>query len=271
MDSATGFDPAKPGLPRLYDFLLGGKDNFGPDRELARKLTEIDPGLPARAALNRQFLSCAVKRAAEDGVGQFADLGCGYPCQYWPPLHDAAREVIPGARFLYTDRDPVAVSHVRALQATGPGLAAVRADLADPAAVLGDGEAAGVIDLAQPMGVILGSVAPYLPPDVFRAAVEAWKGLAAPGSWLILSVPVYDDLQLAAKLGEACEPHQFWAHTPDMIRSYFGGLDAVHPGVCEARRWMARISAPPAPQPAYILAGAGVKPLPRRVSTRRRV
>ena len=135
--------------PGAYDALLGGKDNFTVDRELAGQLLSVNPGMEQWARDNRAFVVAAAARAArEGGIAQFLDLGAGLPTR--PAVHDAVRKVNPSARVAYVDFDPVAVVHSRALLAKGDGLAAFQADLTDPKAVLADPDLAKVLDLTRP-------------------------------------------------------------------------------------------------------------------------
>ena len=126
---------------RVYDYWLGGKDNFDVDRRAADEMTQGCPGLRVMARENRAFVLDAVAWLGRNrGIGQFLDLGCGLPSR--PAVHDAARDVIPGAAVAYVDADPLVISHVRALQA-GPGLAALEADVRDAEKVLGGRGGAG--------------------------------------------------------------------------------------------------------------------------------
>ncbi len=135
-----GFDPAMPNTGRVYSRLLGGKDHFAADRAEADVLLGIYPPLAEMVKENRAFLAEAVTWAASQGIGQFLDLGAGLPAT--PAVHQTARAVLPAARVAYVDRDPMVLSHARALLAA-PGVAAVAADLRDPAVVLADPELAG--------------------------------------------------------------------------------------------------------------------------------
>ncbi|HWM99119.1 MAG TPA: SAM-dependent methyltransferase, partial [Streptosporangiaceae bacterium] len=126
----TGFDTTRPNIARVYDYWLGGKDNFAVDRELARTMTEVNPGIPAMARANRDFIAAAVRKVAEAGVEQFLDLGAGLPTS--PAVHEAARAVNPDAQVVYVDSDPVVVSHASALLATKPGIYALEGDLTEP-------------------------------------------------------------------------------------------------------------------------------------------
>jgi len=132
-----GIDASRPNIARVYDYLLGGTDNFTADRELAGQLLIVNPGMEQWARDNRTFVVAAAARAArEGGIAQFLDLGAGLPTH--PAVHEAVREVNPAARVAYVDFDPIAVVHSRALLAKGDGLAAFQADLTDPEAVLTD-------------------------------------------------------------------------------------------------------------------------------------
>ncbi len=154
-----GFDPAMPNTARVYSRLLGGKDHFPSDRAEADLLLEIYPPLAEMVKENRAFIAEAVTWAATEGVGQFIDLGAGLPAP--PAVHETAQAVLPGARVAYVDLDPMVLSHARALLAD-PGVAAVAADLRDPAAVLADHDLRAVINPAEPVCVILGAVLHFL-------------------------------------------------------------------------------------------------------------
>ena len=131
----SGLDTAVPNMARVYNYWLGGKDHFAADRAEADRLVELYPPLPALVRENRAFLIQAAGWAARQGIGQFIDLGAGFPAS--PSIHQAARAVRPAAQVAYVDIDPVVLSHAAALLATDDGVAAVGADLRDPAAVLG--------------------------------------------------------------------------------------------------------------------------------------
>ena len=135
-DRAAGLNASAPNAARVYDYLLGGKDNYASDRDLGDRLFALHPGARQLAEVNRRFVLAAVEWTAAGGCRQFLDLGCGLPRV--PAVHDAARNADLQARVVYADRDEVVMCHVAALQA-GEGLAGVRADVTDPAAVLAAG------------------------------------------------------------------------------------------------------------------------------------
>jgi O-methyltransferase involved in polyketide biosynthesis len=229
------FDASTPNMARVYDTLLGGKDNFPADRAEARRLLRIYPPLAAMARENRAFLTRAVTWAAEQGVSQFLDLGAGLPTIQ--NTHQAARSVNPAAAVAYVDTDPVVLAHARALLATSDGVTAVAADLRDPAAVLADPELRAVIDPAKPVAVLLGAVLHFLDPEAARQVTAGYTQAMAPGSCLIISVARYDDHLLGKQLAAEYTAGQFVNHTPADIASFFAGLDMTGPGLTEAHTW----------------------------------
>ena len=252
-----GIDVTRPSVARVYDYWLGGKDNFASDREMGWRMAEVNPALPALVRHNREFICAAAVRAAGAGISQFLDLGSGLPAH--PAVHEAVREVIPDARVCYVDIDPVAVVHGEALLARGAGLAAVQADLTEPEAVLADPRVRGVIDLSQPVAVILAAVLHFLPPEAAADVCARYLSRAALGSWLIVSSGHYEDRELASRLQQTATHTRFWNHDAADLRSMLAGLEPVGPGVCEVRRWIAGTGGEPKGKPVYALAAVGVK------------
>jgi len=231
-----GFDPAMPNTARVYSRLLGGKDHFAADRAEADVLLGIYPPLAEMVKENRAFLAEAVTWAASQGIGQFLDLGAGLPAT--PAVHQTARAVLPAARVAYVDRDPMVLSHARALLAA-PGVAAVAADLREPAVVLADPELLAVIDPAEPVCVILGAVVHFLDADTAREVTVGYARLITPGSCLVISCASFDDEALAKRLAAEYTAGQFVNHTGEDVVSFFAGLEMVGPGVSEAQTWRA--------------------------------
>src|SRR6266851_9400091 len=148
-----GIDTTTPNVARIYDYLLGGKDNFAADREAARQLIEAIPDVAAIARDNRSFLGRVVRYlATSGGIRQFLDLGGGLPTQ--ANVHELAQAVAPGARVVYVDNDPVVASHGRALLASGDQVGMVLGDLRNPANIMQDPGVTGLIDLTQPVAVL---------------------------------------------------------------------------------------------------------------------
>jgi O-methyltransferase involved in polyketide biosynthesis len=252
-----GIDVARPSVARVYDFMLGGKDHFAVDREMGTRMAELNPTLPRLIRDNRRFLCAAAALAAHDGVGQFLDLGAGLPTQ--PAIHEAVRKVNPEARVCYVDNEPAAALHAKALLADGAGLAAVEADLSDPQALLGRADVRSVIDLAQPVGIILGAVLHFLAADAAARLCAAYMSRAAAGSWLIVSAGHYADEELATRLRQAATHARFFNHDEAAVTSWLAGLKIVPPGVCGANQWVAGTGGVPAGRPAYPLAAAAIK------------
>ena len=258
---SSGFDASRPNMGRVYDYWLGGKENFAADREEAERLLEIYPQLRDLVRENRQFVTRAVTWAAQQGIGQFIDLGAGLPAS--PAVHATARAVLPSARVIYVDNDPVVLAHARALLATGDGVAAVAADLRDPEAVLTDPEMRAVIDLAEPVCVILGAVLHFLDADAARAVTAGYARLIAPRSCLVISAASYDDEAFGKRLSAEYTAGQFFNHPHADIVSFFAGLELVGPGVAEAQTWRAWMPEPVLRRrEGHVLAGVGRKPYP---------
>ncbi len=257
-DAFDGHGPDHPAPARMYDYMLGGKDNYPADREAARRVTAIIPDLPDLAKANRAFLARAVTRAARAGVTQFLDLGSGMPTS--PNVHETAMAVSAGARVVYVDRDPVVIVHSR-VDREAPGTGFVRADLRDPTAVLGSGVVAGLIDLARPVAVLLIAVLHFCDGDI-TPVVDAYKQAVPAGSWLAISHAASDGADpgsvsaVASVYGEGASPQ---ARTTAQVRALFDGWDLLDPpGLADVRQWAG--AAAPGPGRLQMPAGIAVKP-----------
>jgi SAM-dependent methyltransferase len=173
----------RPGPARVQDYLLGGKDNYAGDRLLAHRILDVLPQATDAALAARAFLAGSVRLLAERGLRQFVDLGCGLPRA--DNLHQMAARHIAGTRVVYVDRDPLVVAHARALLVDGGNIAALRADLRDPAAVLDSPEVRRLIDPSEPVALVLSAVLHFLPGA--RGVVARLAAAAAPGSGLVVS------------------------------------------------------------------------------------
>jgi len=255
-------DASRPNIARVYDYWLGGQDNYAIDREVAGRMLEHDPELRERVRDNRDFVVTVVRQAADRGIVQFLDLGAGLPTH--PSVHEAAREVNPRARVVYVDYDPVVVSHARALLATGEGLAVTPADLRDPAAVLADPVVRDVIDPARPVCVILAAVVHFLPAAQATEIAAGFIRPLAAGSWLAVSFAHFDDEELLARLYALHTTAPFLNHGTAQLAALLAGLDLIPPGIADVRRWLAGIAGTPKCRPAYMVCGVGAKPEPGR-------
>jgi O-methyltransferase involved in polyketide biosynthesis len=229
------FDPSVPSIARVYDFFLGGKDNFAADRALAEEQIAFAPLIPVLARENRRFLARAVTWAAHQGIAQFIDLGCGMPTT--PSTHESARAVIPGAKVAYVDNDPVVLSHLGALVAKGdPGITVVDGDVRDPAAVL-DAIAAG-IDLTEPACLIMGYLLHFSAPQAARDLVSSYAAALAPGSYVVTSVVRADRADADESFGGYSRSvTTVYNHSPADFATFTGPLELVPPGAVDARQW----------------------------------
>jgi hypothetical protein len=163
---ASAIDTSKPHPARIYDYFLGGKDNFAVDRETAQQAMKAWPSVRTAARENRAFLGRAVRYLAEEaGVTQFLDLGSGLPSV--GNVHEVAQDVVPSARVVYVDNDPIVLAHARALLASKPAgkCAYIQADFRDPQAVLANPVTRETLDFDKPIALVLAAVVHFLPDD----------------------------------------------------------------------------------------------------------
>lgn len=254
------FDPKKPSVARIYDYGLGGKDNFASDRETVAELLKLtDPNAPVIALENRELLTSAVRHAAGQGIDQFLDLGCGMPAG--PSLQQSAQDVRPDARIVCVDNDPVVVSHMTALLAKDETALPVGRDVADSEAVLS--EAARLIDFSRPACLVMGALLHFYELEAARDLLARYLSALAPGSYAVLTVfnfggPNAD--RFVELYTEKVQP--FFIHREPDFTSFFDGLELVPPGVTDARAWRHGWDTVPQPPPrdAVAIGGMGRKP-----------
>ena len=168
-------------------------------------------------------------------------------------------QVLPAALVAYVDIDPVVLSHAAALLATGDGVAAVDADLRDPAAVIGHQDLRAVINPGRPVCVILGAVVHFLDPQAARAVTAGYASLMAPDSCLILSCARFEDEQMAGQLAQEYTTATWYKRSPADITEFFNGLELAGPGVTEAQTWPKHLPAADG-RNGHVLAGGAVFP-----------
>jgi SAM-dependent methyltransferase len=228
------FDTTRPNIARVWDYWLGGKDNFAADRELAEKMLAVHPVTAQMARENRQFLGRAVSYVAARGVRQFIDVGAGLPTVL--NTHDIARHTEPDARVAYVDNDPIVISHARSLLAKSPRVIAVPGDIRDPRAILANTDLNRLIDLAEPACVILSGVLHFADPGAARDIAAAFARALAPGGYLIISVGSGNPSE-GENFTSAYTAAQIYIHSREEIEGFFGGLELVPPGVVSVREW----------------------------------
>ncbi|MFI0937352.1 SAM-dependent methyltransferase [Streptomyces sp. NPDC021020] len=226
---------------RVYDFILGGKDNYQVDREAAEQMLAGWPNLRTSMRENRKFMHRSVRYAAQQGIDQFLDIGTGIPTS--PNLHEIAQEVNPAARVVYVDKDPIVFVHAAArLTGTPEGrIAYLRADMHDPEAILGSPEVAETLDLSRPVSLSLIAVLQFVPDkeDAY-ALVRGYLDRLAPGSLLtITTVTTNTDPDDAGTV--TAEYTKRGLPVRDSTRAdvepFFAGLELTEPGVTLIHRW----------------------------------
>jgi hypothetical protein len=252
-------DVGRPNIARVYDYLLGGKDNYAADRAEAARLIDVFPLLPLRVRQNRLFLARAVTwLARQEGVRQFIDIGCGLPTA--DNTHQIAQAVNPDCRVAYVDQDSIVVSHARALL-SGPGVIALPGDLADPDAILADPVLQQMITLAEPLAVILAMVLHFFDVATACGIATAITRAIAPGSYVVISAGSGDE-QTGGRLARQYQASTLYNHSPAQIGAFFDGLDLIPPGLTDAGDGVPGSAVPLRARLSggHILAGVGRKP-----------
>ena len=239
----------RPHSARMYDYYLGGKDNFPADRETAERTLAAFPTARTGAQQNRAFMHRAVRYlAGEVGIRQFLDIGTGIPTS--PNLHEIAQQVAPDTRVVYADNDPIVLVHARALLASSAEgrTAYLDADIRNVEAILTSAELRGTIDLTQPVVLSLLAILQFIPDsDDPHGLVQRLLRELPTGSYLVLSNPTVDfspvDGERAAQIyrsrGVTFEPRD-----RAEVASFFEGLDLVEPGIQPVHRWRADSAVP---------------------------
>ncbi|MEU9169578.1 SAM-dependent methyltransferase [Streptomyces sp. NPDC048420] len=234
---APRIDTSRPHPARVYDWWLGGKDNYPVDEALARRILEVDGTVLRGARANRRFMTRAVRTAAEAGIRQFLDIGTGIPTE--PNLHQVAQGVAPEAKVVYADNDPIVLRHAQALlHGSAEGSTDyVEADVRDIDTLLA--RARESLDFTQPIALSLVALTHYLDDDAY-GLVQRYVDALAPGSCLILS-QVTPDLSPEA-IAKAAQQFRN-SGTPFFPRSlaefsrFFDGLELLGPGVIPVYGW----------------------------------
>ena len=264
-DSGAGrqaFDTSVAHIARVYDYWLGGKDNFAADRAAAEQAIAAYPDIVFSVRANRAFLARAVRHlAGEAGIRQFLDIGTGIPAS--SNTHEVAQSVAPESRVVYVDNDPVVLAHARALLTSGPHGATsyLDADLRDIGRVLST--AAETLDFSQPVAVMLMAILQHIDDADDPWAIVATLLDAVPaGSYLALSHPASDieaeaQGELARRLNRTmAEGVTLRDHA--QVTRFFSGLEVVEPGLVRVPEWRPT-SDLEASSPAGLWGGVGRK------------
>ncbi len=270
-EARRGIDTSVAHSARIYDWWLGGKDNFAPDRELGQKIVDLVPMTPASARANRAFLHRAAGMVAGTGVHQFLDLGAGLPTV--ENTHSVVQRIDPTNRVIYIDYDPLVIVHARALLAGNGPTSVVQADIRDPQAILTHPEVTEVIDFTKPVCVLAVAVLHFLTDkEDPHAIVARLREAMAPGSYLVLSHITGDgtseaDEVIAMMRQRMADPPTLRSHA-EVLR-FFNGFELLDPGVVPVHLWRPDGHDPHQPHwrkpgdeggPFWMYAGVGHKP-----------
>ncbi|MEY9842172.1 SAM-dependent methyltransferase [Streptacidiphilus sp. EB103A] len=237
--SPPELDVTIPHSARMWNYWLGGKDNYAADRQAAEQVMAVFPGIVDVARASRALLARVVAYlAAEAGVRQFLDIGTGLPTA--DNTHEVAQAIAPQSRIVYADNDPLVLVHARALLTSSPegATAYIDADVRDPDTILA--EAAKTLDFTQPVALvmlgILGNVPDY---EQAQAIVKRLVDAVPSGSYLVVN----DGTDTSTERVQATDRHNeggvatYFNRSPAQIAGYFQGLDLLEPGVVSASRW----------------------------------
>jgi hypothetical protein len=243
---------------RIYDYILGGKDNFEADRMAAEAAIARNPNMAVGMRANRAVMRrMTAYLAGEAGISQFLDIGTGLPTS--PNMHEIAQRIAPESRVVYVDNDPIVLAHARALLiSTAEGACAyIDADARDPERILADPKLGGTIDLSRPVALMLFGIMHFLPDSDDPQTIVARFMEALPvGSYLAIQHPTADfyppGIGAQSAYRGAGIPFQY--RSKDEFARFLGGLELVDPGITPMSEWRPEIE--PGPQPGPSEAGA---------------
>jgi hypothetical protein len=260
---ALELDTSVAHVARVYDFWLGGKDNFAADRAAGQQAIQAYPDIVYSVRANRAFLARTVRYlAGEAGIRQFLDIGTGIPTAN--NTHEVAQEVAPGSNVVYVDNDPVVLTHARALLVSGQHghTSYIDADLRDTKPILA--EAAQTLDFSRPVAIMLMAILQHIDEaeDPY-AIVNSLLAAVPPGSYLAISHPAADIeteamAQMAERLNKLMAEKVTFRNRSQVAR-FFDGLELVEPGMVRVQEWRPA-SEIEAKSPAALWGGVGRKP-----------
>ena len=259
-NAAPKIDTTRAHTARIWNYWLGGKDNYPVDRQVGDQIRQLHPGIGDYARADRVFLGRAVQYLArEAGIRQFLDIGTGLPTA--DNTHQVAQAIAPDSRIVYVDNDPLVLVHARALLTSTPEGACdyIDADMRDPGKILAEAER--TLDFAQPVAVTMLGVVIFLADDEDPyGIVRRFMDAVPAGSYLVLShtitSPAMPDVDAAVAFWNENGTPKLTQRTPEQITRFFDGLDLLEPGVVSCSRW--RPEATPWGEPAEVAMYGGV-------------
>jgi hypothetical protein len=258
-ETAAPYDTAVPHSARVWNYWIGGKDNFAADRAVGDQVRAVFPGIVEAARQQRAFLGRAVRfLATEAGVRQFLDVGTGLPTA--DNTHEVAQRIAPASRVVYVDNDPLVLAHARALLTSSPEGATqyVDADLRDTDGIVRG--AGGTLDFSHPVAVmLLGILGHVEDDDEARAIVRRLVDRLPAGGYLALA-----DGTNTSEIGVESQRQYnrsgavpYHLRSPEQVTEFFSGLELVEPGVVPVSHWRPDDGAPP---PVDVYGGVARKP-----------
>jgi S-adenosyl methyltransferase len=244
-------DITRPNVARVYDYFIGGKDNFSVDREFAYQAMEIAPRAPLAAQANREFLRRVVCHLVEAGVTQLLDIGSGLPTQ--GNVSEVAHEIDPAVHVVYVDNDPMVYIHSKALLSDAVTVDVVDADIRRPVDILTDSTVLSLIDFDRPVGLLLLAILHHIEDDEKPAGIAAQlRGAMPPGSYLAISSFRMPGRELPELRAQTIEGERLLAkdlgsgrwREEEEILSWFGDWELLPPGLVALPEWR-----PPTPGP----------------------
>ena len=226
----------------MYDYMLGGGNNFAADREMVDKVTAVAPMAGQLALLNRAFLRRAVLTLVDSGIRQFLDLGSGIPTV--GNVHEIAQQADPEARIVYVDNEPVAVAHSEVMLEDNDRATAILADIRDPSGILNHPKTQQILDFDAPIGLLMITILHYIADsDGPLELMAAYRDALTSGSYLALS-----HLTVDVETAEVAEmvnllkngPNPLYPRTREEIASLFTGFELLEPGLVATAQWRPR-------------------------------
>jgi SAM-dependent methyltransferase len=253
-------DVSKPNPARVYDYLLGGANNFEVDRGLAKRLVEMVPDVAFMVIENRSFLRRAVTFLAKAGIEQFLDLGSGIPTV--GNTHEVAQQINPACRVLYVDQEAVAVAHSDLLLAGNSQAGILRADVRKPEAILNDPKTRSMLDFSRPVAILMFAVVHFMDANDDPAKViKAYRDATAPGSYLALShITAEGRPDMIDAVAEYSTKASMEGNLRgrDEIKGFFDGYELVEPGLVFTPQWRGELDVCD-PWRSAVYAGVGKK------------
>jgi hypothetical protein len=260
----SGVDVTIPNIARMYDYYLGGKDNYEADRTTAAKVIAAFPDVRLAVRENRGFLIRAVRfLAADAGIRQFIDIGTGLPTQN--NVHEIAFGVAPDARVVYADYDPVVVAHGQMILSSAMSAAFIEGDVRRPDEILGNAELRSLINFGEPVAVLLVAILNFVADEEDPAGIVGrFRAAMAPGSYLVISHGASEERPATARdVARVYQKATAQAvlRTRAEILPFFAGFELLEPGLVYAAQWRpdahAVVKDPADPGTAMTLAGVG--------------